>query len=99
MFSTPNTARPTPSSSARRRVSMWSLADASPSKRTMRGIFCWLSCFLLLTGQMFAAEPLDWAFIGVWDRSMPQVEAACRENGIHAEFFKGQKFNETQKPE
>ena len=65
----------------------------------MRGIFCWLSCFLLLAGQMFAAEALDWAFIGVWDRSMPQVEAACRENGIHAEFFKGQKFNETQKAE
>lgn len=68
---------------------MWWWADVLLSKRVMRGIFCWLSCFLLLAGQMFAAEPLDWAFIGVWDRSMPQVEAACRENGIHAEFFKG----------
>ena len=53
----------------------------------------------MLAGQLCAAEPLNWAFIGVWDRSMPQVEAACRENGIHVEFFKGQKFNETQQPD
>ncbi|WP_395738587.1 cobaltochelatase subunit CobN [Prosthecobacter sp.] len=54
---------------------------------------------LFLLGQLHAAEPLDWAFIGLWDRSMPQVEAACRENGIKASFFRGQSFNETQKRE
>lgn len=27
---------------------------------------------------------------------MPQVEAACRENGVQASFFKAQQFNQTQ---
>ncbi|MBB5030749.1 cobaltochelatase subunit CobN [Prosthecobacter vanneervenii] len=64
----------------------------------MRCLLSWfICCLLLFTGRVDAAEPLDWAFIGIWDRSMPQVEAACRESGIKASFFKGQAFNETQK--
>ncbi len=81
---------------------MWWWADVLLSKRiesNMRCFFLWVGCCLMLAGRVGAANALDWAFIGVWDRSMPQVEAACRENGIHAEFFKGQKFNETQKAE
>ncbi|WP_395746937.1 cobaltochelatase subunit CobN [Prosthecobacter sp.] len=65
----------------------------------MRCFLKWVAGCLLLAGRLHAAEPLDWAFIGVWDRSMPQVEAACRENGIKASFFRGQNFNETQKAE
>lgn len=63
----------------------------------MRCLFWSICCCLMLAGRLSAAEPLNWAFIGVWDRSMPQVEGACRESGIHAEFFKGQRFNETQR--
>jgi cobaltochelatase CobN len=63
----------------------------------MRCFLRWVCCSLVLSCHLFAAEPLDWAFIGIWDRSMPQVEAACRESGIHAAFFRGKDFNETQK--
>lgn len=33
-----------------------------------------------------------WAFVGVWDRSMPLVDAACREAGVAAAFFSSHDF-------
>lgn len=81
-------------------------APALPSKAErcgcgwLRTAALLLVCLAVGTATSAAAEAAHaWAFIGVWDRSMPQVEAACRENGVTATFFKGQAFNETQPPE
>ncbi len=55
-----------------------------------------LLLFILLSGHAHAAGQTAWAFIGIWDRSMPQVEAACRGNNIKASFFKASAFVATQ---
>lgn len=39
-----------------------------------------------------AAEAQRWAFVGVWDRSMPQIDAACREAGVKATFVASHDF-------
>ena len=49
----------------------------------------------LLGGMARSADPPPrWAFVGIWDRSIPQVDAACREAGVAAEFFGSPEFAE-----
>jgi cobaltochelatase CobN len=47
---------------------------------------------MLLASLAHADESKRWAFVGIWDRSMPQVDAACREAGVSAAFFKSPEF-------
>lgn len=50
-----------------------------------------LLCTLCLAQSASALEQ-HWAFVGIWDRSMPQVDAASREAGIGAKFFRSDEF-------
>lgn len=43
---------------------------------------------VLFSAHARAEQPQRWAFAGIWDRSMPQVDAACREAGVSAAFYK-----------
>jgi len=47
---------------------------------------------LLFCAHSFAGETTRFAFVGVWDRSMPLIDAACREAGIEAVFFSSADF-------
>jgi cobaltochelatase CobN len=58
-----------------------------PSIRAiLRLVFCGLALCCLTAAQTSAAGKPRWAFVGVWDRSMPQIDAACREAGVTATF-------------
>lgn len=49
--------------------------------------------FLVLSSAVVsAAEPLRAAFVGIWDRSLPTVDTACREAGVTASYFRSPEF-------
>ncbi|TCO92892.1 cobaltochelatase CobN subunit [Chthoniobacter flavus] len=57
------------------------------------GVLFWGALFLALLNVIApAAEPLHAAFVGIWDRSLPIVDSACREAGVTAAYFRSPEF-------
>jgi cobaltochelatase CobN len=49
----------------------------------------WLGWMLLLACHLSEAQV---AFVDVWERSMPQLDSACRDEGITASFYRSSQF-------
>ncbi|RYD65353.1 MAG: cobaltochelatase subunit CobN, partial [Verrucomicrobiaceae bacterium] len=62
------------------------------SCRRASALLLFLVCLVLLSARSWAEDMRRWAFVGVWDRSMPLVDAACREAGVAAAFFSSHDF-------
>lgn len=56
----------------------------------------WIAVFiavLCLKSWGIAASPAKVAFVGIWDRSMSMVDAACRDNNLAAVFYSSAEFS------
>ncbi|WP_075088206.1 hypothetical protein [Verrucomicrobium spinosum] len=73
-----------------------------PSRLLWGGLFAALllgSAALPLQSATAPPPPTKIAFVGVWDRSMALVDAACREQGLAAVFARAGEFGRSTEAE
>src|SRR5690349_13323512 len=68
------------------------MQNAYLSCRRAISLLMLFACVALFPARSWTAELRRWAFVGVWDRSMPLVDAACREAGVAATFISSSDF-------